>query len=112
MCNSTNNDYLNSLYIVQYQVKWQMFSHLCPQEHLGLSEHPFSNKCEFESLKPILSWAMTIWAFFGILWLNKGYVVLLFFINLILKHDREEELVIEEDNLFQLWIEDTKNDFL
>ncbi len=55
---------------------------------------------------------MTIWAFFGILWLNKGYVVLLFFISLILKHDREEELVIEEDNLFQLWMEDTKNDFL
>ncbi len=28
---------------------------LCPQEHLRLSKHPFTNKCEFKSLKPILS---------------------------------------------------------
>ncbi len=89
-----------------------MFSHLCPQEHLGLSDHPFSNKCEFKSLKPILSWTMTISACLGILWLNNGCVELLFLFSIILKHDREGELVIEEDNLFQLWIEDIKNYFL
>ncbi len=89
-----------------------MVSQPYPQEHLGLSEHHFSNKCEFKSLKPILSWAMTIWACLGLLWLNKGCMVLLFFVILILKHDIEGELVNEEDNLFQLWIEDIKNNFL
>ncbi len=52
----------------------------------------------------MLNWAMTIWACSGILWLNMGCVVLLFFFSIILKHDREGELVIEEDNLFQLCI--------
>ncbi len=55
---------------------------------------------------------MTIWACLGILWLNKGCVVLLILFSLILKHDKEGELVIEEDNLFQLWIEDIANDLL
>ncbi len=58
LCNSANNDGLNSFYIGQYQIKWQLFSHLCPHEHIGLSEYPFSNKCEFKSQKPIPRWAM------------------------------------------------------